>query len=164
MLYSTAIRTIQTNVTSMPKLNLANFPQTNATGYPPEHAAPVLNRWYRRLGPLSGLSDFGVSHVTLKPGAFSAQRHWHEGEDEFVVMLSGQAWLIDDAGEHPMNPGDCASFPAGDANGHVLQNRSDADCVFIAVGGPGDSDCHYPDIDLHLFEGQGFRRKDGSEF
>ena len=148
----------------MPKLDLDTIPQSNATGYPPEYAKAVEGRWYRFLGPASGLSDFGVSHVTLKPGAWSSQRHWHEGEDEFVVILSGEAVLVDDAGEHPMLPGDCASFPKGEANGHVLQNRSDTDCVFIAVGREGDSDCHYPDIDLHVFGGKGFRRRDGSAF
>lgn len=148
----------------MPKLDLDTIPQTNATGYPPEYAKAVEGRWYRRLGPASGLSEYGVSHVTLKPGAWSSQRHWHEAEDEFVVMLSGEAVLVDDTGEHAMRPGDCASFPMGDGNGHVLQNRSDADCVFIAVGRKGDGDCHYPDIDMHLPGGQGFTRKDGSAF
>ena len=63
-----------------------------------------------------------------------------------------------------MRAGDCAAFPKGDGNGHVLQNRSDADCVFIAVGRPSASDCYYPDIDMHLPAGQGFRRKDGGAF
>ena len=149
---------------ALPKLDLDTIPQTNATGYPPDYADAVAGRWYRRLGPAGGLSEFGVRHVTLKPGAWSSQRHWHEGEDEFVVMLSGEAVLVDDAGETPMRAGDCAAFPRGDGNGHVLQNRSDSDCVFIAVGRPAASDCHYPDIDMHLFAGRGFRRKDGSPF
>lgn len=148
----------------MPKLDLDTIPQTNATGYPAEYANVVQGRWYRRLAPASGLTDFGASHVTLKPGAWSAHRHWHEGEDELVVMLAGEAVLIDDAGEHVMRPGDVAAFPKGDGNGHVLQNRSDADCVFVAIGRPAASDCHYPDIDMHLANGRGFTRKDGSAF
>lgn len=148
----------------MPKLDLDTIPQTNATGYPPDHAAAVAGRWYRRLGPASGLADFGVSHVTLKPGAWSSQRHWHEGEDEFVVILSGEAVLVDDNGETVMRAGDCAAFPKRDGNGHVLQNRSDGDCVFVAIGRVVETDCHYPDIDMHLFAGKGFRRKDGSAF
>jgi uncharacterized cupin superfamily protein len=148
----------------MPKLKLDAFPQTNSTGYPPDHAAQVEGRWYRRLGPASGLTQFGVSHVTLKPGAWSSQRHWHEGEDEFVVVLAGEAYLVDDAGEHLMGAGDCASFPAGEPNGHVLQNRGQSDCLFIAVGRPSETDCHYPDIDMHLSPGSGFRKKDGSIF
>ncbi|MCR5869590.1 MULTISPECIES: cupin domain-containing protein [unclassified Sphingomonas] len=148
----------------MPKLDLDTIPQTNATGYPAEYADVVQGRWYRRLAPASGLTDFGASHVTLKPGAWSAHRHWHEGEDELVVMIVGEAVLVDDAGEHVMRPGDVAAFPKGDGNGHVLQNRSDADCVFVAIGRPAASDCHYPDIDMHLEHGVGFRRKDGSGF
>jgi len=143
----------------LPKLDLDTIPQTNATGYPAPYSDAVLGRWYRRLAPASGITDFGFSHVTLRPGAWSSQRHWHEGEDEFVVMLSGEAVLVDDAGETVMRPGDVAAFPKNDGNGHVLQNRSEADCVFIAVGRPAETDCHYPDIDMHLAAGEGFRRK-----
>jgi uncharacterized cupin superfamily protein len=150
---------------AVPKIDLDAIPQTNATGYPPEHAAVIRDRWYRRLAPATGLTDFGASHVTLKPGAWSAQRHWHVDEDEFVVMLSGHAVLVDDGGRTPMGPGDCAAFPKNDGNGHCLINESDADCVYIAIGRPAKSDCHYPDIDMHLDAVRGKQlRKDGSEF
>ena len=87
--------------------------------------------------PAGGLiEDFGVSHVVLEPGGISSQRHWHEGEDEFVVMLEGEAVLIEDEGETLLRAGDCAAFPKGVANGHHLVNRSDAPCVFVAVGKP----------------------------
>lgn len=148
----------------MPKIDLDAIPQTNATGYPPEYADVVQGRWYRRLAPVAGLSDFGVSHVTLQPGAWSSQRHWHEGEDEIVVMLAGEAVLVDDHGETMMRAGDVATFPKADGNGHVMQNRSDAPCLFVAVGRPGDTDCHYPDIDMHLTPGRGFHRRSGEGF
>lgn len=149
----------------MPKLDLAAIPQTNATGYPPEYADVVQGRWYRRLAPAAGLTDFGVSHVVLEPGAWSSQRHWHEGEDELVVVLAGEAVLVDDAGETMLRAGDVAAFAKNDGNGHVLQNRSAQPCVFVAVGRPAASDCHYPDIDMHLSAAVGAqRRKDGSTF
>ncbi|MBC9030985.1 cupin domain-containing protein [Sphingomonas sp. JC676] len=148
----------------MPKLDLDTIPQTNATSYPPQYAGEVQGRWYRRLAPASGITDFGFSHVTLNPGAWSSQRHWHEGEDEFVVMLAGEAVLVDDSGETVMRVGDVAAFPKNDGNGHVLQNRGDADCVYVAVGRMADTACYYPDIDMHLVPGTGFRRKDGTEF
>ncbi len=149
----------------MPKIDLDAIPQTNATGYPPEYAEVVKERWYRRLAPAAGLTDFGASHVVLKPGGWSSQRHWHEGEDEMVVMISGEATLVDDNGRTPMRAGDVAAFAKNDGNGHVLVNESDADCVFVAVGKPSDTACHYPDIDMHLFAGAGRqKRKDGSEF
>jgi uncharacterized cupin superfamily protein len=149
----------------VPKLNLDEIEQTNATGYPPIYAAQVKERWYRRLAPASGLTDFGASHVVLKPGAWSSQRHWHEGEDEMVIMLEGEAVLVDDSGEIPMRAGDIAAFPKNDGNGHVLQNRGTLDCVFVAIGRPSATDCHYPDIDMHLSGANGFQaRKDGSKF
>lgn len=148
----------------MPKLDIESIPQTNATGYPKSYAGEVAGRHYRRLAPPSGLTEFGASHVVLKPGAWSSQRHWHEGEDELVVMVSGEAVLVENDGRHVMKPGDVAAFPKGVANGHVLINESDSDCIFVAIGRPAASDCHYPDIDMHLFNGTGFRKKDGSEF
>lgn len=149
----------------MPKLDLDAIPQTNATGYPPVHADVVRERWYRRLAPAAGITDFGASHVVLKPGAWSSQRHWHEGEDELVVMIAGEAVLVDENGRHPMRAGDIAAFPKNDGNGHVLINESAADCVYVAIGRPAATDCHYPDIDMHLFASLGEqRRKDGSAF
>ena len=149
----------------MPKLDLDAIPQTNATGYPAPYSEVVNGRWYRRIATAVGLEDFGVSHVVLEPGAWSSQRHWHEGEDEIVIMLSGEAVLVDDTGETPMRAGDIAAFPKNDGNGHALQNRSDERCCFVAVGRPAVTDCHYPDIDMHLFASAGEqRRKDGSRF
>lgn len=149
----------------MPKLDLDAIPQTNVTGYPAVYADVVKERWYRRLAPASGLSDFGASHVVLKPGAWSSQRHWHEGEDELVIMITGEAVLIDDNGEVPMRQGDIAAFPKNDGNGHVLVNRSNADCAFVAIGRPSATDCHYPDIDMHLSAAKGRQtRKDGGDF
>ena len=147
----------------MPKLDLESIEQTNRTGYLPPYDAPMARRHYRRLAPAAGIEDFGVTHVVLEPGGISSQRHWHEGEDEFVVMISGEAVLIEDEGETVMRSGDCAAFPKGVANGHHLVNRSEAPCVLVAVGKPSLTDCHYPDIDMHLDATSGqFTRKDVS--
>jgi uncharacterized cupin superfamily protein len=149
----------------MPKVELDAIEQTNRTGYPPPYDAPMSKRHYRRLGEAAGLTDFGVSHVVLEPGGISSQRHWHEGEDEFVVLLEGEAVLIEDEGETLLHPGDCCVWPKGVANGHHLVNRSARPCIFVAVGRVARTDCHYPDIDMHLDGAtQRFVRKDGSGF
>ena len=149
----------------MPKLDLDSIEQINRTGYPPPYDAPMAKRHYRRIAPATGLDDFGVSHVVLEPGGISSQRHWHSGEDEFIVMLDGEAVLIEDAGESVMHAGDCAVFLKGVADGHQLVNRGDRPCTFVAVGKPAISDCHYPDIDMHLDGASGrFTHKDGTPF
>lgn len=148
----------------MPKIDLDAIPQTNATGYPPPFDAPVAERWYRRLGPPAGLTDFGASHCVLKPGAWSSQRHWHDGEDEFLVMLTGEAVLVEDAGETLLRGGDCAAWPKESTNGHHLINRTDHDCSFIVVGGGERTGGGYSDIDM-LFTGDGrYTRKDGTDY
>ena len=149
----------------MPKLDLDAIPQTNATGYPPPFDAEVQGRWYRRLAPVAGLTKLGASHVTLEPGAYSSQRHWHEGQDELLVMLSGEAVLIENAGETVVRPGDVLAWPAGERNGHRLHNRSSGPCVFVAIsGGERDEDRgEYPDIDM-VFTPEGYFRKDGTPY
>lgn len=147
----------------MPKIDLNLIPETNRTGYPPPFDQAVAGRWYRRLGPPTELTAFGISHVRLAPGAWSSQRHWHQGEDEFLVMLSGVATLIDDTGEHALVAGDCAAFPKGEANGHHVVNRSDRDCIFLAMSGGADEGGAYPDIDM-LFTPQGYTHKDGTSY
>jgi uncharacterized cupin superfamily protein len=149
----------------MPKLDLEVIQSTNRTGYPPPYAEPMAKRHQRRLAPVAGLVDFGVNHVTLEPGGISSQRHWHEGEDELVVMLEGEAVLIEDEGETVMRPGDIATFPKGVANGHHLVNRGEDPCVFVAVGKAPTADCHYPDIDLRV-DGATLRftHKDGTPY
>lgn len=148
----------------MPKLTLDTIPPSNATGYPAPFDAAVAGRWFRRLAPPGGLTAMGVSHVVLKPGAWSSQRHWHESEDEFVVILSGEAVLVDDSGETELRAGDCAAFPMGVPNGHHLQNRSAQDCVFLAIGaGNQQGRGSYPDIDM-TFDDSGYFHKDGTPY
>ena len=148
----------------MPRLDLETIPQTNATGYPAPFDAPVQGRWYRRLAPASGLTEFGASHVVLKPGAWSSQRHWHDDEDELLVMLSGEAVLVEDEGRTVLRPGDICAWPKGVTNGHHLVNESDADCVFVCIsGGDPDGSGGYSDIDL-MFRGDGYFRKDGTPY
>ena len=148
----------------MPKIELDSIEQTNRTGYPPPFNEAVKERWYRRLAPPSGLSEFGVSHVTLKPGAWSSQRHWHDGEDEFLVMLSGEAVLIEDDGRMILGAGDCAAWPKGSTNGHHLRNESASDCVFICVGGGTNTGGGYSDVDMKFTADNRYVHKDGTPY
>ena len=148
----------------MPKIDLEAISQTNATGYPPPFDAPVQGRWYRRLGPPSGLTAIGASHVVLKPGSWSSQRHWHDDEDELLVMISGEAVLVEDTGRSVIRPGDVCAWPQGVANGHHLINEGDADCVFVAIaGGNKDGAGAYSDIDMK-FSGDGYFHRDGTPY
>jgi uncharacterized cupin superfamily protein len=101
----------------------------------------------RRLGRAVSVSQFGVNHVELEPGAMSSLRHWHEGEDEFVYVLSGELTLIDENGERILTQGSIVGFPAGVPNAHHLKNNSRARACFLAMGTRkrGKETIHYPD-------------------
>lgn len=92
----------------------------------------------------------------VPPGGWSSQRHWHEGEDEIVVLLSGSATLVDDDGEHPMRAGDVAVFWKGVGNAHHLRDTGDVPCVLFAVSLPERSTVHYPDIAMRWSPTDGY--------
>lgn len=150
----------------MPKLDLTRVPVKTGSIYPPPFAAMMAGRTSLRLGEAGGLTQYGVNLVTLAPGALSSLRHWHEKEDEFVMVTEGECVLIDDGGETVMRPGDCAAFPAGAANGHQFVNRSAAPATFLVVGTKAPREvAHYPDHDMKVVIEAGaarFTREDGS--
>ena len=102
-----------------------------------------------RLGEAAGLTQFGVNLVTLEPGARSSLRHWHMAEDEFVLVTEGELVLLQDEGEYPMRPGDCAAWKAGDTNGHCFVNRTDRPARFLVVGSKAPREvATYSDVDM----------------
>ncbi len=138
------------------------------TIYPAPFAAELKGREKRALGDAFGLDRFGVNLTTMAPGTWSSQRHWHEQEDEFVYVLSGELTLIDDAGEHLLAPGMCAGFKAGVANGHHLVNKSSAPASYLEIGTrSGNEVCHYSEADMNAAKAGGkwaLTRKDGTPF
>jgi uncharacterized cupin superfamily protein len=147
----------------MPKIDLEQIEPTNATGYPPPFDQPVAGRWQRKVGEVGGLTELGARHVVLEPGAWSSQRHWHIGEDELLVMLTGRAVLVEDDGETGLAPGDVAIWPKGTGNGHHLINRSTEPCSFVCVSAGKDVGGAYSDIDMMWTE-SGYTHKDGTPY
>jgi uncharacterized cupin superfamily protein len=149
----------------MPKIDIAATPRRKGTGYPAPHDTPCRERVRQRLGEAVGLEQFGVNVLTLPPGAWSSQRHWHSHEDEFVWVLKGEVVLVTNAGEETLRAGDCAGFPAGKADGHCLQNRSGAEAQVLEVGTRNIDDAtDYSDIDMKTTHRGGFTHKDGRPY
>jgi uncharacterized cupin superfamily protein len=152
----------------MPKIDIAAVPEIRRCGYPEPLDQPCLDRVRKRLGDAGGLTQFGVNLLTLQPGVWSAQRHWHVEEDEFIYVVAGEVVLIDDAGEHVLKAGDCAAFQANDPNGHHLVNKSGAPAQVLEIGTrtPGDMDtAYYPDADLVWDGPKGtYTKRDGTPY
>ena len=139
----------------MPKLDFDRITPEPDGEMPPDALQAAQGRLVRVLTKAGRLCDFVATHVVVPPGGWSSQRHWHEGEDEFAVILSGQAVLVDDTGRHPMGPGDVAVFPKGDGNAHHLRNESNGPVTILAVSLAEASPVHYPDIGKRWTPGEG---------
>lgn len=150
------------------RIDIAAIEAVVGSLYPAPFHEPCRARERQKLGDAAGLTQFGVNLLRLPPGAWSSQRHWHTGSDEFVYVLSGEVVLVTNEGEEILRAGDAAGFKAGDENGHCLQNRSESEARVLEVGSriPGES-AHYPEIDLvaHV-DGKPARytRRDGTPY
>jgi uncharacterized cupin superfamily protein len=136
---------------TMPKIDIENLKTDGSSAYPPPFRQAVAGRVRKRLGDAAGLTQFGVNLTSLKPGAASAQRHWHAREDEFIYVVAGEVVLCEDGGETVLRAGDAAGFKAGIANAHRLVNRSGEDAVYLEIGTRAvHEQAEYPDIDLRM--------------
>jgi uncharacterized cupin superfamily protein len=150
----------------MPKIDLSAIPARKGSGYPHPFHVPCADRTRRRLGDAGGLRDFGINLMTLPPGGWSSQRHWHSHEDEFVYVLEGEVTLVEDQGETLLRAGDCAAFPKGTGNGHHLKNQSSVVAVYLEVGSRNPDDLTIcSDVDMMSSSADGrFVRKDGTPY
>ena len=150
----------------MAKIDIDKAPTRFGSAYPPPFDAPCRDRRRWKLGDAAGLTQFGVNLMRLAPGVWSSQRHWHTAEDEFVWVVSGEVVLVTDDGEEVLRAGDCAGFKAGVANGHQIQNRSNAEAVLLEIGTRDleTDQTDYPDLDMIVGPDEVYRHRDGSPY
>lgn len=103
----------------------------------------VLNtrdaRWYERPGrgaicPFEGKPEFsqvGINLFVLAPGEPMSMYHWEADQEDFLV-LAGEALLIVEGEERPLQTWDFVHCPA--ATNHVIVGAGGTPCVVLAVG------------------------------
>jgi uncharacterized cupin superfamily protein len=108
----------------------------------------VLNaretQWWKRNGrgvvcefegaAIEGAADFeelGIGLYVLQPGEPMSMYHWEADQEDFLV-LSGQALLIVEGEERPLQQWDFVHCPP--ETNHVLVGAGDGRCVVLAVG------------------------------
>jgi len=152
----------------MPKIDLSTVPVRRRQGYPQAFRPETAGYEGQKVGDAAGLTQFGVNRVVLPPQARTALRHWHEQEDEFVIVMSGEVVLREEGGETVLRAGDCAGFRAGVENGHAFENRTDEPVVLFEIGTRSpDETAHYPDVDLRDEKRDGvvtFVHRDGTAY
>jgi uncharacterized cupin superfamily protein len=80
---------------------------------------------YRRIGPLIGAEQLGLSVYELPPGQSICPYHYEVGFEEWLIVLTGRPLLRTPEGEHELQPWDVAFFPDGEAGAHKVTNRTE---------------------------------------
>jgi len=128
----------------------------------------VLNardaRWRDRPGRgralgFEGKTHFpqlGVALYVLAPGEPIGMYHWEANQEDFLVV-SGEAQLLIEGEERPVQQWDFIHCPVGSS--HIIIGAGDTPCVVVAVGArgnEGDGDWGmYPVADIALKHGVG---------
>ena len=75
-----------------------------------------------RLGGLLGAKETGISVYELPPGQSICPYHYECGEEEWLLVLSGNPTLRAPDGEERLAPWDVACFPRGPEGAHAVRN------------------------------------------
>ena len=114
-------------------------------------------RMTRTLGQPVGLEHLGVHLVRLEPGFDSTQFHYHDADEEFVLILAGRGKAYIGGDTFAVGPGDFMGFPAP-SPGHGLHNDSAEDLLYLVGGETNPSDVvHYPWIERTMIKSHGRR-------
>lgn len=129
--------------------------------YPAPFDAEVLSSG-RDLGRAARTVRVGVWRERLPPGRRTSRTHAHSHEEELVYVLEGECHVrIAPPGtasyELLLRAGHVVSFPAGTGIAHSFVNRSDAECLLLAIGErrPLEDRAWYPeDPDLEAWRSE----------
>lgn len=101
-----------------------------------------------RIGRLLGAKETGISVYELPPGQAICPYHYECGEEEWLLVLSGNPTLRTPSGEERLAPWDVTCFPRGPEGAHAVRNETEEPArvlMFSTVVNP--SATVYPDSD-----------------
>jgi uncharacterized cupin superfamily protein len=99
-----------------------------------------------RVGRQLGSERLGVSLWEVPPGEAAYPYHFHYGDEELLVVWSGEPSLRTPAGWRDLSPGEIVSFTVGEHGAHQLVNRTAEPVRFLSISTQGMPDIViYPD-------------------
>lgn len=108
---------------------------------PPGYAADFL-----RTAPLLGAKKLALNVMELPPGQSVCPYHYESGEEEWIVVLTGNPTVRTPEGERELRPWDCVFCPAGEEGAHKVTNLTDEPSrIFIWSNRAHPATSIYPD-------------------
>jgi uncharacterized cupin superfamily protein len=93
-----------------------------------------------RVGRQIGTERLGLSLWEIPPGQAAYPYHYHLGEEELIVVLSGRPSLREPGGWRELQEGEVLSFLVGEQGAHQIANRTDQPIRMIALSTSGAPD------------------------
>lgn len=97
-----------------------------------------------RLGARACAREIGVSLYEMDPGGALAPYHLHHGNEELMVVLSGDPLLRTPSGSRRLVPGATVAFPRGSRGAHRVSNPGTQPARVLIF-----STMHFPDVAEH---------------
>ena len=98
--------------------------------------------WRRaRLGRQAGADRLGASLFELQPGDAAFPYHFHFGNEEMLVVVSGRPSLRTGQEWRKLDEGEVVAFRVGEEGGHQVANLSDAPARILML-----SEMNGPDV------------------
>lgn len=105
---------------------------------------PNSDIYLRSLADAAGLERTSVRVGRIPPGRESFVYHAHEGDEEYLYILSGRGKIEIDETQHEIGPGDFVGFPTPSV-AHHLVNPFDEELVYLMGGERTGLDvAHFP--------------------
>jgi len=114
-------------------------------------------RHSRALATKTGMQRIGIHLVRIEPGKDSTTHHFHDADEEFIYILSGQGVARIGDEEFDVEAGDFMGFPAP-SPAHSLRNPHSEDLTYLMGGEKWAVDIvHYPGIRRSMTKAHGKR-------
>ena len=96
-----------------------------------EQLFPPLEGWRSNTRRLAPDQTLGLRVIELEPGQTQCPYHFHHGNEEFLLVLSGSPTLRGPDGERELDAGDFVHFPTGPDGAHQVFNKSDKPARYL---------------------------------
>jgi uncharacterized cupin superfamily protein len=132
----------------------------NATIPPAEETPPGFAFSEMSASERTGDELIGASLYEFEPGNQLWPYHFHAGNEEWAIVVSGTPTLRAPRGERELRPGDVVGFPQGEEGAHTFYNRGSEPARIVIFSTLRSGYCTYPDSDKVTGGGRVFRRAD----
>jgi uncharacterized cupin superfamily protein len=75
------------------------------------------------VGRQAGSRALGASLYEMPPGEAICPYHWHEANEEMLIVLSGRPRVRTPDGWRQLGPGEVVAFPRGKEGAHQVDNQ-----------------------------------------